>query len=71
MPKSKKRGGAKKHNKRVANRNAHIKDEKNKVNKHRQDVFENMMKEYEKQEMLNQSSIDSEDSIEGIDGPEI
>ena len=75
MPKSKSRGGKKKHRKRVENRNIEIKNEQNKMNKYKQEVFDNMLKEFEKQEktkvLANQSAEESTDKIDGIDGPEI
>lgn len=72
MPKSKSRGGKKKHRKRVENRNKQIKDEHNKFSKYKQDVFDNMLKEYEKQaEGASQSSETFIDKVDGIDGPEI
>lgn len=71
MPKSKSRGGKKQHRKRVQNRNKQIKDQENAFNKYKQDVFEKMMKDYEKQTIAANQSEESDDKIDGIDGPEI
>lgn len=70
MPKSKGRGNKKQHRKRVENRNKKIKDAENLQKKYQKEVFEKMMKEYEKQAVMNQSKSDeSSDKIDGIDGP--
>lgn len=71
MPTSKNRGGKKKHRKRVQNRNQQVEAEKNRMNKYKQEVFEQMMKDYEKQVQAAQSQEQSSDKIDGIDGPEI
>lgn len=46
MPKSKKRGGEKAHNKRVANRNAQLKADERAVEKLRRQIFEEAKQRY-------------------------
>lgn len=71
MPKSKKRGGAKAHKKRVNNRNHKIDQVKKKYTRERTEMFEQMMKDHEKQIDSQEQGMPDIDQIEGIDGPEI
>lgn len=63
MPKSKLRGGAKAHRKRVAHRNALIKSEKKKFQKAYQDLLEKSMQE------INSQLSGHTELLEGIDVP--
>lgn len=70
MPASRKRGGTKKHNKRVSARNTEIKSQRLKAQKYQKEQFEMMLKEYEKQ-MKSREENSKINQIEGIDSPEI
>ena len=74
MPKSRNRGGKKQHLKRVKNRNKKIQDKKNAYSKYEKQMYDNMLKQYEKQMMSasqSQSTTKSDNKIDGIDGPEL
>lgn len=73
MPKSRKRGGAKAHNKKVQNRNKRIQDRRNAYAKYQKEMFDRMLEEYEKQQQKQESVTpgSNPDQIEGIDGPEL
>lgn len=72
MAKSKKRGGAKAHRKRVSARNLQIKENKRSVEKYQKDQFNELIKQYETQQKLNKdNTIPDVNQIQGVDGPEI
>lgn len=78
MAKSKKRGGAKAHRKRVNDRNQKVNESTNKAKKYQKEQFDEMLKQYEKQMELqkqSESKVDGDvpdvDQISGVDGPEV
>ena len=73
MPTSKKRGGKKKHQKRVSNRNENIKVQTEKAQKYQKEMFDQMMEQYEKEMSAKKVADETMDpnQIEGLDGPEI
>lgn len=77
MAKSKKRGSAKAHRKRVNNRNQRVNESTNKAKKYQKEQFDEMLKQYEKQMELQKQreSVDGDvpdvDQISGVDGPEV
>lgn len=73
MPKSKKRKGAKSHQRKVDNRNSVIKNTKRKQEKYQQEQFDALIKQYEKEQEGKKvkTEVPDIDQIAGIDGPEI
>ena len=71
MPKSKKRGGTKKHNNRVKARNQNIESQKKRYNKFQKERFEELLKQYESSIKEEEVITEGSDHIDGVDGPEV